>query len=56
MILLNLLIINSYVIYFNVISPPSGPQKPLTINELGAFFVEDPLMSIPNPFWIKFEI
>ena len=29
---------------------PSGPQKPLTYNELGAFFVEDPLMSIPNPF------
>ena len=29
---------------------PSGRQKTLTYNELGAFFVEDPLMSIPNPF------
>ena len=28
---------------------PSGRQKTLTYNELGAFFVEDPLMSIPNP-------
>jgi len=28
----------------------SVKQKTLTYNELGAFFVEDPFMSIPNPF------
>jgi hypothetical protein len=28
-----------YVININMKRPPSGPQKPLTFNELGAFFM-----------------
>ena len=42
-----------YVINFNIKRPPSGPQKPLTFNELGAFLMSV-AKSVANGFFLPY--
>ena len=47
-----------YVIKNNMKRPPSGPQKPLTFNELGAFsfkkFKQKKTLIAKGPFFVFF--